>query len=87
VIAAAASAAEHAPVATADPASEKQKSTEFETLPGQGLWPTVASGVIFVGVFVAFFLWLGGDRFVRRLVRSGEASGEARYRKLGEDDP
>lgn len=64
-------------------ASDKQKAVEHEMLPKQGDWTFLLSGIVLVGVFVAFFLWLGGERCLRRLVKGKET----RYSKLRESDP
>lgn len=71
------------PASTDHSVSDKQKAAELETLPERANWSLVASGIILIGVFVAFFLWLGGGRCVRRLVKGGEAN----YSKLGSSDP
>lgn len=48
--------------------------TELETmLPNSVDWTVLASGIIVVGVFVAFFLWFRGERFIRRLFKGKDA--------------
>ncbi|KAJ3567319.1 hypothetical protein NP233_g6440 [Leucocoprinus birnbaumii] len=64
--------------------SDKQKAAGLETLPGQANWSVMASGIVLVGIFVAVFLWLGGGRFVRRILNGGD---EAKYSKLDSRDP
>ncbi|KXN91018.1 Peptidyl-prolyl cis-trans isomerase B [Leucoagaricus sp. SymC.cos] len=72
-----------ASTASPNPPSDKQKVAELEALPEQVNWPLVASGIVLVGVFIAFFLRLGGDRCVRRLVKGDEG----KYSRPGQDDP
>jgi hypothetical protein len=45
-------------------------------LPSSVDWKVLASGIIFVGVLVAFFLWFGGERFLRRLLKGKDAKYE-----------
>jgi len=62
---------------------EKVASSELETLPGRVDWSNLFYGVTLVGVFVAIFLWLGGERYLRRLMKGGGV----KYGKIGETNP
>jgi len=62
---------------------EKAASSELETLPGHINWSNIFYGVTVIGVLVAIFLWLGGERYLRRLVKGGGV----KYGKIEETDP
>lgn len=72
---------ENIPASTTNPANDRQKAAGLETLP-QANWSLMASGIVLIGVFVAFFLWLGGARCVRRLIKGREG----KYSKLSSSD-
>lgn len=62
---------------------EKAASSELETLPGHINWSNIFYGVTVIGVLVAIFLWLGGERYLRQLVKGGGV----KYGKIEETDP